>query len=165
VAAHAPVALPRLDRAIDQLRRATLELDELARGLDPALLRERGLSDALEDLAARSPVAVELSLQPMRFREAGLERTLFYVASEALANVAKHARATRARLRLDVEGSVVRLAVEDDGIGISGQADGSGLRGLRDRVDAVGGTLSIATTEGGGASVRVTLPLGGATPS
>jgi signal transduction histidine kinase len=153
-------ALGRFDRALDQLRLAIVELDELARGLDPALLRERGLADALEDLATRSPVPVEVSLQPMPYREAGLERTLFYVASEALANVAKHARATHAWLRLSVEGQTVRLAVDDDGIGVAGLHESSGLRGLRDRVDAVGGALSVAARDGGGASLRVMLPLG-----
>jgi signal transduction histidine kinase len=165
IAHHAPEALARLERAVDQLRLAIVELNELARGLDPALLRERGLADALKDLAARSPIPVELSLQLLPFRQAGVERTLFYVASEALANVAKHARATRAGLRLMVEGSAVRLVIEDDGIGLAGAHDGSGLRGLRDRVDAIGGAMSIATREGGGTTLRVTLPLGAVTSS
>lgn len=149
----------RLERAIDQLRRAIVELDDLARGLDPAMLRERGLAEALADLAARSPIPVELTVGPTRMAGAGLERTLFYVASESLANVAKHARAGRAWLHLSIDDAAASLAIEDDGVGLADTSTGSGLAGLRDRVDAVGGAIEIASRRPSGTSVRVTIPL------
>jgi signal transduction histidine kinase len=154
-------ALEHLERAQAQLRAALHELDTLARGLDPALLRERGLADALVDLAGRSPIPVDLVLQPLEHDEAGTERTLFYVASEALANVAKHAQASRAWLSLTVDDRAVGLRIEDDGVGPDGLVPGSGLRGLRDRVDTLGGMLAISDRPGGGTRVQAVVPLGG----
>jgi signal transduction histidine kinase len=158
-------AIMRVDRAREQLRLALAELDDLARGLDPALLRERGFGEALGDLALRSPVPVELSLEHIGSQERTLERTLYYVAAEALANVAKHAGATRAWMRLGVDGRAIVLAVEDDGVGGADADRGRGLRGLRDRVEAVGGVLRVAGRPEGGTSLRASIPLDSIAPS
>jgi signal transduction histidine kinase len=158
VVSLAPELRPGLDRALDQLTRAQVELDELSAGLDPALLRERGLRAALLDLAERSPVPVSLTIEATVLGEPGVERTLFYVASEALANVAKHARATRSWLHLGEDPVVLTLTVEDDGVGIVGLREGSGLRGLRDRIDALGGSLVVSRGDAGGARLLVTIP-------
>ncbi len=155
----------RVDRAREQLRLALAELDDLARGLDPALLRERGFGEALGDLALRSPVPVELSLGPIGSQGRTLERTLYYVAAEALANVAKHASATRVWMRLGVDGRAVVLSVEDDGVGGADAARGRGLRGLRDRVEAVGGVLRVAGRPEGGTSLRASIPRGSSASS
>jgi signal transduction histidine kinase len=161
LAAGPSEAAARLDRAAAQLAHALDELDELARGLDPALLRERGLAEALVDLAGRSPVPVDVAMQPLGVSEPGIERTLFYVASEALANVAKHAKASRAWLSLTADEQAVALSVDDDGIGPRGLASGSGLRGLRDRVETLGGVIDIAGRPGGGTRLRVIVPRSG----
>jgi signal transduction histidine kinase len=152
----------RLDRASVQLALALDELDELARGLDPALLRERGLAEALVHLAGRSPVPVDVVMQPLVLSQPGIERSLFYVASEALANVAKHAQASRAWLTLTADERAVALSVDDDGIGPRELMAGSGLRGLRDRVETLGGFLDITGRSGQGTRLRAVVPLGGA---
>jgi signal transduction histidine kinase len=152
-------AMARLDRALTQLHAGLDELDELARGLDPALLRERGLADALVDLAGRSPIPVVVTLQPIDVQDSSVERTLFYVASEALANVAKHAHASRAWLSLTADERAVGLSVDDDGVGSGGLVPGSGLRGLRDRVDALGGFLHVSGRPGGGTRLQAAVPL------
>lgn len=151
-------AAARLERAGVQLALALDELDALARGLDPALLRERGLAEALADLAGRSPVPVDLAIQPLALSEPGIERTLFYVASEALTNMAKHAQASHAWLSLTADEGVVALSVDDDGVGPRGLLSGSGLRGLRDRVDTLGGLLDIDGRPGGGTRLRAIVP-------
>jgi signal transduction histidine kinase len=103
-------------------------------------------------------VPVELALAPVGPQERSIERALYFVAAEALANVAKHARGTRAWLRRGVEERAIVLSVEDDGAGGADPALGSGLRGLSDRVESVGGVLRIAPRPDGGTRLRARVP-------
>jgi signal transduction histidine kinase len=159
-------AIARVARARNQLERARVELDELARGLDPGVLTDLGLLGALRDLASRSPVPVELSLEPVGVTGSSIDRTLFFVAAEAIANVVRHAHCKRAWLRLDRRDGYVALQIEDDGVGGADPARGTGLTGLRDRLDAFGGVLAITARAGGGTRLLVTVPTGrlGRTP-
>jgi signal transduction histidine kinase len=135
------------------------DLRELSRGLHPAVLSEGGLSPALRALARRSavPVQVHLELDGERFDEP-VEVAVYYVASEALANTAKHARASRAEVTVGHQDSWLELIVSDDGRGGADASSGSGLTGLVDRVEAIGGTIAIDSPAGGGTAVRVRLP-------
>jgi signal transduction histidine kinase len=158
--AVSPDARPHIDRATDQLTRTLADLDSLARGLDPGLLDERGLEGALRDLAERSPVPVELALDPVvRTPTTAVGATLYYVASEALANVARHAGAARTWMGLTTGPGGLELVVEDDGIGGAGTRSGGGLLGLRDRLDTLGGTLFVGARTGGGTRLAAWLPV------
>jgi len=145
--------------ASEELSLALQELRELARGLHPAILADRGLAAALESLSERSTVPVELSIScAERFSEP-VEVAAFYVVSEALANVAKYAGATDARVTVTKTNTTLELEVADNGVGGADPLDGSGLRGLVDRVDALDGRLEIVSPPGGGTRVRAELPL------
>jgi signal transduction histidine kinase len=136
------------------------DLRELSRGLHPAVLSEDGLSPALSSLALRSAVPVELRLDlgGERFEEP-VEVTAYYVVSEALANTAKHARASRADVSARQRDGWLELTVSDDGRGGADTAGGSGLTGLVDRVEAIGGIIQIDSPPGLGTAVRVKLPV------
>ncbi len=129
-----------LSDATAELALALQELRELARGIHPAMLTERGLNAALESLAERSPVPVELDADPGERLAEPVEAAAFYVASEALTNVAKYAHASSVVVSVRRDGGSVVLTISDDGIGGADSARGSGLRGLVDRVEALGGT-------------------------
>jgi GAF domain-containing protein len=135
-------------------------LRELSRGLHPAVLSEDGLSPALSSLALRSgvPVDLRLDLGGERFEEA-VEVAAYYVASEALTNTAKHARASRAEVEAIRRDGLLELIVRDDGRGGAVPSSGSGLTGLVDRVEAIGGTMRIDSRPGRGTSVHVKLPV------
>jgi signal transduction histidine kinase len=148
-----------LAAASDELARALEELRELARGIHPAVLSDRGLGAALEALATRSPVPVDLDELPDERLPHPVEVAGFYVVSEALANVAKYARATFARVTVAQSNGVVTIEVADDGIGGADPADGSGLRGLADRVEALDGHLVVDSRRGAGTKVRAVIPL------
>jgi PAS domain S-box-containing protein len=148
-----------LSDSATELALALQELRELARGIHPAMLSERGLVAALESLAERSPVPVELVADLGERLVEPVEAAAFYVASEALANVAKYAHANGVLLTVTREDGRVAIAIADDGIGGADPARGSGLRGLVDRVEALGGSLHITSTPGGGTTVRAELPL------
>ena len=135
------------------------ELRELSRGIHPAILTEGGLGPALRSLARRSPVPVELHVGADDRLPERAEVTAYYVVSEALTNVVKHADASEVRVDVDVEDGVVRLAIGDDGIGGADPARGSGLIGLKDRVEATGGTLRVQSSPGRGTSLVVELPI------
>jgi signal transduction histidine kinase len=147
--------LEELEGAIDELR-------ELARGLHPPLLAHRGLEAALQAGAARAALPVELDLRlPRRLPEA-LEAAAYYVCSEACTNAVKHARASGLWLSAADDGDTLTVAVRDDGIGgacIECQEEASGLGGLVDRVEALGGTLSIVSPDGGGTTLTAVFPL------
>jgi PAS domain S-box-containing protein len=146
--------------AAKELAEALTELRELAQGIHPAVLTERGLPSALEVLAARTPlpVALDLRLPEHRLPEP-TEAAAYYVVSEALANVVKHARAESASVRIAcVNGSAV-VEVEDNGAGGADLELGSGLRGLRDRVETLEGRLQVESAPGSGTLVRADLPL------
>jgi PAS domain S-box-containing protein len=146
--------------ASEELSEALTELRELAQGIHPAVLTEQGLEAALEVLAARSPLPVELEVRlPERLPEP-LEATAYYVVSEALANVVKHADADSARVHAERVDGLALVEVADDGVGgADPSGGGSGLGGLRDRVEALDGSLVVDSPPGRGTLVRAELPL------
>ena len=151
-------ALELLAGAQTELAQALEELRELARGIHPAVLTDRGLRPALETLAARTPVPVEL-IAPDERLVADVEAAAYYVVAESLTNVAKYARATSARVCVQPQDGVLVVTVSDDGVGGADPVSGSGLRGLVDRVAVLDGTLSIESPSGGGTSIRAEIPL------
>jgi len=148
-----------LTEAREELALALEELRELARGLHPAVLTERGLAAALEALVARTSLPVRVELPDERL-PATIEAALYYVVAESLTNVAKYAGAARAAVRLEVgDTGIAELEVSDDGAGGADPGRGSGLRGIADRVEALGGRLVVDSPAGGGTRVRVEIPL------
>jgi PAS domain S-box-containing protein len=141
-------------------RRAIDELRELAAGLHPLVLTDRGLAVALEDLTAGSPMPVVLDVTEERFAPE-IEAAAYFIVAEALTNAAKHAQASVVSVALQAVGEALRIEVADDGVGGADVAGGSGLRGLEDRVAVLGGTLSIGDSPGGGTTLRAILPLRG----
>jgi signal transduction histidine kinase len=148
-----------LETAADELTGATRELRELARGLHPPLLADRGLVPALEALATRAPVPVEVEAADVERAPEAVEAAAYFVVAEALTNVARHARAERAVVRVERDDGRLRVEVEDDGAGGADIAAGSGLRGLADRVRALDGSLEVESRPGRGSTVRATLPV------
>jgi len=139
----------------DELALSLAELRELARGIHPAVL-EHGLAAALESLASRSPVPTTVACA-LKLPEP-LELAAYFVASEALANVAKYSRATSASVRVWRAGDMARIEIADDGVGGADTSSGSGLRGLADRVEALDGRLSVVSPPGAGTIVAAELP-------
>jgi signal transduction histidine kinase len=138
------------------------DLREFSQGIHPAVLSQGGLGPALRTLARRSAVPVKLDIRNSEHRLPGpIEVAAYYVVSEALTNAAKHADASTVHVNVTAEGGAVRVAVRDDGVGGADPTHGSGLIGLRDRVEALGGTIEIASAAGSGTSLLVTLPLDG----
>ena len=154
-----PAKVPELlDGALGELRTSLAELRELAQGIHPAVLSEKGLDAALYALAARAPLPVTLdSDNDGRLPEA-VEIAAYYAVCEALTNVAKYARATHAEIEVRRDNGALTVAVSDDGIGGADAAGGSGLRGLADRVAALDGTFSVDSPPGRGTRLRVELP-------
>jgi signal transduction histidine kinase len=152
-------AVALLQSAREELTEALGELRELARGIHPAVLTERGLPYALQALAERAPVEVELDLQLDRRPPAALEAAAYYVVAEALANVAKYAKATTARVRVKMDDQRLVVEVADDGVGGADPSGGSELRGLDDRVQAFGGSLRVRSRPGEGTRVLAELPV------
>jgi len=150
---------PLVARARQEATEAVKELRELARGIHPALLSERGLGPALEALASRCPVPVEIRGVPERPLCAPVESAAYYITAEALTNVAKYAHACKARVELAIENGALRVQISDDGIGGADPTIGTGLRGLNDRVEALEGRLALESPAGGGTTVSVELPL------
>ena len=147
-----------LDRASEELARGLEELRELARGIHPAILTDRGLAPALEALAARATVPVEVNGLPSERLPEPIEAAAFYVVAESLTNVAKYASAQSARVDLARDDGLLVVEVSDDGVGGADSAKGSGLRGLTDRVEALGGSLKVSSEAGRGTTVRAELP-------
>jgi signal transduction histidine kinase len=150
-------AAPVLAEAVEELRGTRAELAALARGLAPAALSVGGLAPALAALAEQAPVPVEVSTPGERLAPE-VEAAIYFVCSEALANVAKHARASRAEVTVAVDDGRARVSVCDDGRGGAQPARGSGLLGLRDRAQALGGRLRLESPVGGGTQLTVELP-------
>jgi len=144
--------------ASDELAQSLAELRELARGIHPAAL-EQGLERALEALVLRSPVPTELVVEPGPRLPRPIEFAAYFVASEALANVAKYAHASAVVVRLTRTPTTAVVGIADDGVGGADPAGGSGLRGLADRVEAVGGRLAVSSPPGAGTVVSAELPL------
>jgi PAS domain S-box-containing protein len=148
--------LGTIERELDQ---ALEELRDLARGIHPTVLTDRGLPDALETLAVRSRVPVEIEQTPQERLSPQVEAAVYYVVAEALTNVAKYADARVASVRVTREGGHVLAEIEDDGVGGADAANGSGLRGLADRVEALDGKLSIESPKGGPTFLRARIPV------
>jgi signal transduction histidine kinase len=140
------------------------ELRELSQGIHPPILSHGGLGPALRTLAQRSVIPVELEVSSDRRLTEGVEVAAYFVVSEALTNVAKHAKASLVQVDVDAEDSVVQLSIRDNGIGGAAPDKGSGLVGLRDRVEAVGGTIDIVSPAGRGTSLLVEIPCGSSPP-
>ena len=147
-----------LSRLADGLGTAMDELREISHGIHPAILSEAGLGPALEALARRSVVPAELDLNLGPRLGEHVEAAGYYIASEALANVAKHAQATVIDMRADGCNGALTLSVSDDGIGGADPGRGSGIIGLKDRVEALGGTISVRSPPGHGTALHVRLP-------
>ena len=149
-----------LERAAAEVREGLAELRELARGLHPTLLTESGLGAAVHGLADRSPIVTSVLMgNDRRFPEA-VEVTAYYVVAEALANAAKHSRASEVKIRIDHSAERLLVEVADDGLGGCDLRQGSGLLGLQDRVAAVGGSLTVYSPPGKGTRIRADLPCG-----
>ena len=147
-----------LTAARSELAQALEELRELARGIHPAVLTDRGLAAAVDALVSRSPVPVRADVAADSL-EPAVEAAVYYVISESLANVAKYAEARSVDVRVDATDGVVTVTVADDGVGGADPLAGSGLRGLADRLAALDGTLSIESPPGAGTRVRGDIPV------
>jgi signal transduction histidine kinase len=147
-----------LDAARDELARALEELRELARGIHPAVLTDRGLEPALEALAERAPLPVSLDQMPAERLPAPVEAAAYFVVAEALTNVVKYAEASTAAVRIRRNGSYAVVEVRDDGVGGADPAVGTGLRGLADRLAALDGRLEVHSPPGEGTTVRAEVP-------
>jgi signal transduction histidine kinase len=146
---------PELER---QLEAAQAELDAFALGVQPRRLTEDGLAAALRELGERSSVPVAVAAPDRRFPSA-VEAAAYFTCSEALANVAKHARASRASIRLAAEVGLLTVEILDDGIGGAEASGGSGLHGLADRMEALGGQLVVESVRGAGTRIVARLPV------
>jgi signal transduction histidine kinase len=149
-----------VERARRQLERTRADLHELAHGLHPRVLSEQGLAGGLRDLAAASPVEVDVAAEDVALSPAA-RVTAYFVCAEALANVVKHAGARRARIAVRRNEGRLLVEVEDDGVGGADPDAGSGLRGLADRIEALGGALRVESPPGRGTLLAAEIPLGG----
>jgi len=149
----------QLSRVVDGLTGALEELQEISRGIHPAVLAQGGLVVALKALARRSAVPVELETRVETRLPEPVERAAYYIVSEALTNTAKHAHASTVHVAVEARAGVLGLSIRDDGCGGADPARGSGLIGLTDRVDALAGTIQVASPIGVGTTLMVTLPI------
>jgi signal transduction histidine kinase len=147
-----------LDEAHRESKEALVELRNLARGIHPAVLTDRGLDAAVSALAARSPIPVAVDVDLPQRAGPAIEAIAYFVVAEALTNVAKHSGASRARLELKIEAEELAIEISDNGRGGADAAHGTGLTGLRDRVRAVDGLLMVVSPPGEGTTLRVELP-------
>jgi signal transduction histidine kinase len=148
-----------LSRIAERVTGVFEQVREVSHGIHPAILSERGLQAALKALARRSAVPVELGLRVERRLPDHVEVAAYYAVSEALANAAKHARASAVQVELGADDAIARLTVRDNGIGGADPAQGSGLIGLSDRIEAVGGTLQVTSPTGGGTTLLIEIPV------
>jgi GAF domain-containing protein len=148
-----------LSRVVEGLTSVLNGLREIALGIHPASLSEGGLGSALKTLARRSPIPVELDMQVEGELAEAVEVAAYYVVSEALTNAAKYACGSIVHVEVHAQDGVLRVAVRDDGPGGADPARGTGLLGLKDRAEAIGGTMSLHSAHGAGTSLRVELPL------
>jgi signal transduction histidine kinase len=150
-------ATAMLDEAQSELRTGLAELRELARGIHPAVLTDRGLEPAISALASRLPVPVTVEADAVDLSPPA-EIAAYFVVSEALTNVAKYAQASAAIVTVRQANGVVRVEIADDGVGGADPSRGSGLSGLADRVAALDGTITVDSPPGAGTRVRVEIP-------
>jgi signal transduction histidine kinase len=156
--AQPEAAAALLDEVSHDLDMGLAELREIARGLHPAILGDRGLRYAIEALAAGITIPVTIEVADERLAE-DVEATAYYIVSEAMTNVAKHAGAGHARVSVRREDGLLRCEVSDDGRGGADASSGTGILGLRDRAEAAGGTLSVVSPPGRGTVVTAALPV------
>jgi signal transduction histidine kinase/PAS domain-containing protein len=149
----------QLSRVVDGLAGALEELQEIARGIHPAILSQGGLAPALKTLARRSAVPVELAVRAEKRLPEPVEVAVYYVVSEALTNTAKHAHASVVHVVVEARDGLLELSISDDGTGGADPTRGSGLIGLADRVDALGGTIEVASPLGQGTTLCITFPI------
>jgi signal transduction histidine kinase len=149
----------QLSRVVSGLTDVTADLQEISRGIHPAILSKGGLGPALKTLARRSIVAVALELAIDRRLPDPVEVGAYYIVAEALTNAAKHACASQVHVCADLADDDLHISISDDGIGGAELGKGSGLLGLKDRAEALGGRLTITSTAGNGTSLHVTIPL------
>jgi signal transduction histidine kinase len=147
-----------LTRTAEALGGVLDELQELSRGIHPAILSKGGLERALPALARRSAIPVELDLRAERRLPEQVEVAAYYVVSEALTNVAKHAQASVVQVALEARDAILRVVISDDGVGGADLGRGSGLVGLSNRVEALGGTLQLTSRPGSGTTLLIQLP-------
>ena len=153
-----PDARQRLDEAQAEITRSLDELRSVARGIHPAVLTGHGLAVALEQVAALAPVPVQLQVAIDERLPEPIEIAAYYVVTESLANVAKHARAATASVEVRRTRAGLLVEIVDDGVGGADSERGTGLRGLADRVEALGGRLRVWTPQGGGTRVEAEIP-------
>ena len=146
--------------ALEHARQANEQLRELSHGILPATLTRGGLRAGVETLVSRLPLTTVATHVSVERLPSVVEATAYFIVAEALTNIAKHARATRADVSVDVDHGTLRIAVRDDGVG-GARPDGTGLVGLRDRLEALGGRLRIDSRNGGGTLVAAEIPLSG----
>jgi PAS domain S-box-containing protein len=149
----------QLSRVADGLAGAMEELQEISRGIHPAILAQGGLATALKTLARRSAVPVLLEVRAETRLPEPVEVATYYIVSEALTNTAKHAHASEVDVLVEALDGVLELSIRDDGCGGADPSRGSGLIGLTDRVDALGGTIEVASPSGAGTTLLITLPI------
>ncbi|MDT4914076.1 MAG: hypothetical protein QOC66_3204, partial [Pseudonocardiales bacterium] len=150
-----------LTHVVEGLADALDELREISRGIHPAILSEGGLGAALKTLARRAPIPVVLDVRVEDKLSDGVEVAAYYAISELVTNTVKHAHASTINVAVTSAGGVVHIVARDDGIGGADPARGSGLVGLRDRIEALGGTILLRSPNGEGTAVEVALPLDG----
>lgn len=154
-----PAVEALLEGVGEDLKQALEELRELARGLHPAVLTDRGLAPALQSLANRPPFPVQIGGVPSLRLGRAVEAAVYYGVAESLTNAAKYASASGARVQLSTTAGTIAVEIRDDGNGGADMRRGSGIRGLADRVEALGGQLEIRSPAGHGTLVRAELPL------
>jgi signal transduction histidine kinase len=148
-----------LSRVTDELASVSDQLREISHGIHPAILSNGGLEPALKALRRRSALPVELDLHAERRLPEPVEVAAYYAVAEALTNAAKHAHASVVNVELDTHQATLQLAIRDDGIGGADPGQGTGLLGLRDRIEALGGTLQVTSPAGKGTTLLIELPL------
>jgi signal transduction histidine kinase len=146
-----------LHEARESLSTALEELREISQGIHPAILTERGLATAIRELAYRAPMTNDLDVAEDRLPEL-VEAAAYYVVAESLANIGKHASASRVHVTVARANGTARVLIADDGVGGADPVNGSGLRGLTDRVEALGGTFSVDSPPGRGTRIEVEIP-------
>jgi signal transduction histidine kinase len=157
---EAAEAAQQVGDVVAGLTDALEELRELARGLHPAILTEGGLRPALQALARQAAILVRLDVQVTERLPDPAEVAAYYAVAEALTNTAKHARASAAKVEVTAGEGMLRVSVRDDGRGGAAFGRGSGLVGLKDRVEALGGRLSLDSPPGAGTVLDIVLPIG-----